>query len=95
MENTNRNCWLHIRLTENEKAKIKRNFAATTQIKLSDYARKILLGKPMIVSYRNQTMEELMAVLVQLKKELNFIGHNYNQAVKKLHTLDQIKQYQL
>ena len=26
--------------------------------------------------------------MLQLKKELNAIGNNYNQAVKKLHTLD-------
>lgn len=96
MENTNKNNrtqWLHLRLTEAEYQVIKNNFTQTTNRKLSDYARKMLLKKPMIGSYRDQTMEDLMSILVGLKNELNSIGNNYNQAVKKLHSLQQIADY--
>jgi len=30
-----------------------------------------------------------------LRKELNAIGNNYNQAVKKLHTLDKIPEFRI
>ncbi|OIQ93628.1 hypothetical protein GALL_243870 [mine drainage metagenome] len=31
-----------------------------------------------------------MAEMMQLRNELNHIGNNFNQAVKKLHTLDHV-----
>ncbi len=34
-----------------------------------------------------------MTELIQLKKELNSIGNNFNQSVKKLHTLHQISEF--
>ena len=47
-----RDQWLHLRLTEKEKLHIHKAFLKTTQRKLSDYARKILLGKPMCIFRR-------------------------------------------
>jgi len=85
-ENNNRTKWLHLRLTEAEYNKIHSAFAKTTTRRLSDYARKILLGKPMIGSYRNRSMDDFMAELIRLRTELNGIGNNFNQVVKKLHT---------
>jgi transcriptional regulator of NAD metabolism len=38
--------------------------------------------------YRNQSADEFLAEMIQLKHELNAIGNNFNQAVHKLHTLD-------
>ncbi len=35
----------------------------------------------------------VMAEMVLLRKELNGIGNNFNQAVKKLHTLQQIAEF--
>jgi hypothetical protein len=34
-----------------------------------------------------------MAEMMQLRSELNGIGNNFNQAVKKLHTLQQIAEF--
>lgn len=56
---------------------------------MSDYARKILLGKPMVGTYRNASMDELMNELIKLRKDLNGLANNFNQTVHKLHTLDQ------
>nr|WP_294897154.1 plasmid mobilization relaxosome protein MobC [uncultured Pedobacter sp.] len=83
-----RDQWLHLRLTEKEKLHIHKAFLKTTQRKLSDYARKILLGKPMIATYRNASMDELMSELIKLRKDLNGLANNFNQTVHKLHTLD-------
>lgn len=83
-----RDHWLHLRLTEKEKLQIHKSFLKTTQRKLSDYARKILLGKPMIATYRNASIDELMNELIKLRKDLNGLANNFNQTVHKLHTLD-------
>lgn len=91
MSNTNNNKtkWLHLRLSPKEHEQLLAAFDKTTTRKLSDYARKILLGKPVIASYRNRSMDDFMTELVRLRMELNSIGNNFNQLVKKLHTAQQ------
>lgn len=89
-EKDNRTKWLHLRLTPAEHEKLMRRFRKSADRKLSDYARKNLLQKPIIGLYRNQSIEDLMPEMIQIRKELNAIGHNFNQAVKKLHTLSQL-----
>ncbi|MGI8634010.1 MAG: plasmid mobilization protein [Segetibacter sp.] len=92
-EQNNRTKWLHLRLTPGEYAKMQAKFSKTTCRKLSDYARKILLDKPVTATFRNQSMDDSMAELMRLIKELNSIGSNFNQAVKKLHSLEQIQEF--
>jgi MobC-like protein len=92
-QNNNRTRWLHLRLTPDEFEKIHRQFSKTTCRKLSDYARKILLGKPLIATTRNQSLDDFMAEAIRLRNDLNGIGNNFNQAVKKLHTLNQIPEF--
>ena len=91
--NSNRTKWLHLRLTPEEYAKINKQFSNTTCRKVSDYARKILLSKPMVTTYRNQSLDDSMTEMIRLINELNSIGNNFNQAVKKLHTLHQIAEF--
>lgn len=83
----NRTRHLHVRFTDQEFEKINRQFSKSTSSKLSEYVRKILLDKPIKVYHRNQSLDDLMAVLILLKDELNAIGNNYNQVVKRLHTM--------
>ncbi len=82
--------WISFRVKPEEYNLIRDQFEKTTCRKLSEYARKVLLNKPVIIKYRNQTADDFLAEMVQLKNELNHIGNNFNQAVKKLHTLDTI-----
>ncbi|WP_233164707.1 plasmid mobilization relaxosome protein MobC [Pedobacter sp. ASV28] len=89
----NRNKWLHLRLTEEEYTQLNKAFASTTERKLSDYSRKILLGRPMIGGYRNLTTDALVTEFAQLIKTLNGIGNNFNQVVHKLHTLRHDKEF--
>lgn len=86
--NGNRTKWLHLRLTEQEFKALQQQFSKTTQRKLSGYARDILLGKPMIAAYRNQSLQDILAELSRLRKDLNGIANNFNQAVHKLHVSD-------
>ena len=92
-QNTNRTKWLHLRLKPDEFDKIHKQFSKTTCRKISEYSRKILLDKPITTTYRNQSIDDLMTEAIKLRNELNNIGNNFNQAVKKLHTLQQIPEF--
>lgn len=92
-QNNNRTRWLHVRLKQGEYNTLYKNFSKTTCRKLSDYARKILLNKPLTTTYRNQSFDDLIAEMALLRRELNHIGNNFNQAVKRLHTLSKITEF--
>lgn len=83
----NRTKLLHVRFTVQEFDKINAHFSKSNCRKISEYIRKILLDKPIKVYHRNQSLDDVMAVLILLKDELNAIGNNYNQVVKKLHSM--------
>ena len=85
--------WISFRVKPNEYNKIHGLFSSTTCRKLSEYARKVLLNKPVVVKYRNQSADEFLSAMIPLKNELNSIGKNFNQVVKKLHTLNQIPEF--
>jgi MobC-like protein len=93
-EKVNRTKVLQIRFSPDEFDIINKRFSKTTCRKISEYSRKILLGKPVTFYSRNQSLDEFMAEMIQLRKELNYIGHNFNQAVRKLHTLEACSQFQ-
>ena len=84
-----------LRLTSDEYEILDRNWKNTTVRKLSEYVRRLLFGKPVTTYHRNKSLDELVSELVLLRKELNAIGVNFNQAVHRLHTLDYLPQMQL
>jgi len=92
-QNDNKTKWLHLRLSVEEYTKIQKNFSKTTCLKISEYARKILLNKPITGTYRNQSLDDFMAEMIKLRSEMNSLGNNFNQAVKKLNTLQQIAEF--
>ncbi|RTY77472.1 plasmid mobilization relaxosome protein MobC [Flavobacterium sp. LS1P28] len=94
-ENSNRTRIVGLRFTPEEYAKIERKWKASTCRKLSDYIRKHLFNKPINTTYRNQSLDDMTLEMMLLYKQLNAIGNNFNQAVKKLHTLDQIPEFKV
>lgn len=92
-QNNNRTKWLHLRLKPDEYQKISKRFSKSTCRKLSEYARKNLLDEPITTNYRNQSVDEFMSEIIRLRGELSALGNNFNQAVKKLHTLQQIPEF--
>lgn len=82
--NKKREKWLHVRLTKQEFEQFHKDLSKTTDTKASAYARKMLLQKPVVISYRNDGLKDVLNELTTLKKELNSIAVNFNQAVKKL-----------
>ena len=92
-QNSNRTRIVGLRLTPGEYAKIEKKWKASTCRKLSDYVRRSLFEKPIVTTYRSSSQDDLMAELTRLRSELNAVGNNFNQAVKKLHTLSQIAEF--
>jgi MobC-like protein len=80
--------WISFRVKPEEYDKIYKLFQLTTCRKLSEYSRKVLLNKPVVIKYRNQSADSFLEEMILLKNELSAIGNNFNQAVKRLHSLD-------
>ena len=94
-ENSNRTRKITLRLTREEYVKIEQKYKASTCRKLSDYFRKLLFDKNITTTYRNQSLDDFTEETILLRKELNAIGSNLNQVVKKLHTLQQIPEFRV
>ena len=92
-KNSNRTRIIGLRLTFDEYKKIEKKWKASTCRKLSEYVRRSLFEKPIVMTYRNSSQDDLMTELTKLRNELNAVGNNFNQAVKKLHTLQQIAEF--
>lgn len=86
---------LSLRVSTQEFEILKKKCGATTCRKLSEYMRKKLLDKAIVTTYRNASMDEQMAELILLRKELNNIGNNFNQVVHKLHMVDHIPELKI
>jgi hypothetical protein len=86
-KNANRVRVVTMRLTIEEYDKMVAKFKTTTCRKLSEYMRNVLLEKKITVFTRNKSMDDFMAELIRLRSELNAVGNNFNQVVKKLHVL--------
>ena len=91
-EKTNRTKLLQVRLTPVELEKINNSFSKSTNRKLSDYVRKKMLDKPIAIYQRNQSLDDFMAEMIVLRNELNAIANNYNQVVKRLHSLQHLEE---
>ena len=86
----NRSRRVHVRFTDQEFEKIQAQFTRSTCRKLSEYVRLVLLNKPVTLNQRNQSLDDFMDEMIALRNELNAIGNNYNQTVKRLHTLENV-----
>lgn len=86
--------WLTIRMTEAEYTQLDTLARQTTTPTLSEYGRKVLLGKPVVKRYRNQSIDDYLTDMLQLQKELNQIGQHFNQSVHRLHSLRHLSDIQ-
>lgn len=88
-----RKIFFKFRMNNSEMQQLKKLKQQSTERSTSNYVRKAVLQKPVIVKYRNQTADEFLKEMIQLKKELNAIGNNFNQTVHKLHILDKVPEF--
>ncbi len=74
------------RFKPNEFKVLDTRFKKTRFLKLSEYIRCVLLEKPITVNYRDKSMDDMLEELALLRKELNAIGNNLNQAVRQINS---------
>lgn len=84
----NRTKRIILRLTAQEFKKLETNWKGSTCRNLSEYVRLVLFNKAVTTFYRNQSLDDLMSELIELKKDLAKVGINFNQAVKRLNNLE-------
>ena len=92
-ENEVRKIFIKIRMNDEELKQVKKKQQQTTERSLSEYIRNVSMQNPVTVKYRNQSADDFLKQMLELKKELNGIGNNFNQAVHKLHILDKIPEF--
>lgn len=87
-KDTGRKRIVGLRLTADEYADLEKRWKKSTVRKLSEYVRRVLFGKSLTVYTRNQSLDDFQAEMVLLRRELNAIGVNFNQAVHRLNMVD-------
>lgn len=95
LESEVRNKMVVVRMNETEISQLTKLQVKTTEKDTSAYLRKVALQKPVTVKYRNASADDFLMDMLNLKKELNAIGNNFNQAVHKLHLLDKIPEFRV
>lgn len=82
----NRSKYLKIRLKPSEEEVLQKRYKKTTFQNLSEYGRAMVLGEPVTVMHRDRSMDEILEELALLRRELNYIGNNLNQAMKNINS---------
>ncbi len=80
-------------MTAAEYESTEKKFKESTCNDMSEYIRRMVMSKPIVSAIRNKSLDDLMAEMSQLRTELNRIGNNFNQSVKRLHTLNQLAEF--
>ena len=88
-----RHHFVKMRMNNKEYQQLSRLWKGTTERSLSNYLRKVVLQKPVTIRYRNASADDFLSSMVQLKKDLNNVGNNFNGAVKRLGVLEQIPEF--
>lgn len=84
--NEKRTLLFKIRLKPSEYQLIESRYKKTTHQNLSEFSRAVLLGKAVTVIHRDKAMDEILEELALLRKELNAVGNNLNQAVRNINS---------
>ena len=93
MKIKNKRIWL--RLTESEYEALLHQKERSLERSLSAFARKRILQIPVTVKYRNASADDFLEEMVPLKKELNIIAREYQQAVSRLQLLEKMPEFRV
>lgn len=86
-------CRVHkvwFRLTDEEYDKLEKGWKQSTIINLSEYTRRVLFGRPITYYTRNRSLDELVAELIPLRRELSALVLNFERAVQRLDALEHL-----
>ena len=81
---------VYLGLTYGEYYTIERKYKTSTCHSLSEYLRKLLLGKPVTIIYRNQSLEDLIEEIVPLNNQINSVRDSLVELLDKLSLQEQI-----
>ncbi|PUZ21611.1 hypothetical protein GA0116948_11048 [Chitinophaga costaii] len=76
------NKWLNVRVSADEHTRLHNHFKTTTCTTFSEYIRNLLFQRKIVHYTRSKSLDELLAQLILLRKEINAIGRNINQALR-------------
>ena len=68
-----------VRMNKTEFGQLEKFKKESTERSMSNYLRKVSLKKPVTVKYRNQSADDFLKQMLELKKELNAVRNNFNQ----------------
>ncbi|GAC1424604.1 MAG: hypothetical protein NVS9B7_28410 [Flavisolibacter sp.] len=91
--NRTRTRYLKVRLSEEEEKRLNILHKRAKSQELGEYARCVLLKEPVHIIFRNQSADDFLSEMVQIKNELNCIDNNFSLMVKKLHSLEFIPEF--
>jgi len=75
-----------VRFTRKEFESIQEKSRQSTSPQLSEFIRRCVFDKPMVIKHRNQSLDDAMHQLMELQKEFNALSNNFNQSVRVLNT---------
>lgn len=84
---------VNINLTPEEYSKLEKEWKTSLCKHLGVYVRNILFSRPIVMTVRNRSMDELMEETIRLKNELKAIGDRFNQTILDGHLLQQNSEY--
>ena len=93
-QQSTRTKWLNIRMNEEEFKVIENLWRQSTNKSLSEYARKTLMGKPVVLRYRDQSLDDFMTGMIQLQKDLKVIRNDFDRVIRGLRPLRHIPEFQ-
>ena len=79
---------LNIRLDQKEWDKVHKLTSNSTCRSVSEYARKVLLEKPVRVFYRNQSFDDFEETMIRVLAQMEGFGDNFDRLAKKSLSMD-------
>lgn len=80
---------IYVRLTDKEFTTLESRCKNTTCRSVSDYVRHCVFSRPITTITRDASTDEAIMHISHLNRELNAIGSNFNQLVKKVNATSQ------
>jgi len=91
-ENNNRKRRIYVRLTDKEFTTLESRCKNTTCRSVSDYVRHCLFSRPITTITRDASADEAITQMGNLNRELNAIGNNFNQLVRRVNVTSQAEE---
>lgn len=76
---------IDVRLTTAEYAKIENQFKTSTCRNKAQYVRELIFHRPIRISHRNESLDDLMEEIVILNREINSLKDALSKTLEKLY----------